>query len=371
MFKLIIYHKRPFLFVFNNPAIKTLTTKTSKIYYYGILYTIGGGILKKYVIAVLISGLTLTASCSINPPWRWSGGNKNNVSPTPKPTITVNPTAFITPAVSIVPTVSYIPDVSITPAAFATPSSAHITNDASLPVFSPLDNTKQGWGYRPNSEHRTPEIPQATINLLERYSGYYVGDTSSKVIYMTFDEGYENGYTGRILDILKANNVPAAFFVTRPYITQNPDLIKRMTEEGHIVGNHTSNHPSMPDKTGNPEAFKKEFTDVEDLYKELTGQDMPKFFRPPKGEFSEKSLAMTQQLGYKTIFWSFAHKDWLVDNQPDINTTYTRIMKGAHNGEIMLLHAVSKSNTEALDSIIKDLKAQGYRFASLEELPER
>lgn len=334
-------------------------------------YMIGGGILKKNIIAVLIVGLMLITSCSMNPPWRWFGGNKNNVSPTTKPTITLTPTSSVVPTISIVPTISMYPTVSSTPTATATPSVSDITNDDPLPVFLNLDNTKHGWGYRPNSEHKTPEMPQSTVNLLKKYSGYYVGDTSSKVIYLTFDEGYENGYTGKILDILKANSVPAAFFVTRPYITKNPDLIKRMVEEGHIVGNHTSNHPSMPDKTGDPEAFKKEFTVVEDLYKELTGKDMPKFFRPPMGEYSEKSLAMTQQLGYKSIFWSFAHRDWLVDDQPDVNTTYTRVMNGVHNGEIMLLHAVSKSNTEALDSILKDLKAQGYRFASLEELPER
>lgn len=330
-------------------------------------YIIGGGILKKNIIAVLILGLMLTTSCSINPPWRWFSGNKNNVSPT----ITLTPTVSVVPTISPIPTVSVAPTVSSTPTASVTPSATQTPNDDPLPVFSNLDNKTIGWGYRPNSEHKTPEIPVATVRLLEKYSGYYVGDTTSKVIYLTFDEGYENGYTGLILDILKANNVPAAFFVTRPYITKNTDLIKRMVQEGHIVGNHTSNHPSMPDKTGDTEAFKKEFTVVEDLYKELIGKDMPRFFRPPMGEFSEKSLAMTQQLGYKSIFWSFAHKDWLVDDQPDVSTTYTRVMNGVHNGEIMLLHAVSKSNTEALDSIIKNLKALGYRFASLEELPGR
>lgn len=337
-------------------------------------YMIGGGILKKNIIAVLIVGLMLITSCSMNPPWRWFGGKRHNITPTPQATTTYAPTISTIPTVSIVPTASIAPTTptaSSTPTAAPAPSVVVTTSHNPTPVLSNLDNTKHGWGYKPNSEHKTPEMPQATVNLLKKYSGYYVGDTSSKVIYLTFDEGYENGYTGKILDILKANSVPAAFFVTRPYITKNPDLIKRMVEEGHIVGNHTSNHPSMPDKTGDPEAFKKEFTVVEDLYKELTGKDMPKFFRPPMGEYSEKSLAMTQQLGYKSIFWSFAHRDWLVDDQPDVNTTYTRVMNGVHNGEIMLLHAVSKSNTEALDSILKDLKAQGYRFASLEELPER
>lgn len=334
-------------------------------------YMIGGGILKKNIIAVLIVGLMLITSCSMNPPWRWSGDKRHNITPTPHVTATFAPTISIIPTVSIAPTTSMTPTVSMSPTAALTPTVMVTTSADPLPVFSNLDNTKHGWGYKPNSEHKTPEMPLSIVNLLEKYSGYYVGDTSSKVIYLTFDEGYENGYTGKILDILKDNNVTAAFFVTGPYITKNPDLIKRMVEEGHIVGNHTLNHPSMPDKTGDPEAFKREFTAVEDMYKELTGKDIPKFFRPPMGEYSEKSLAMTQQLGYKSIFWSFAHRDWLVNDQPDVSTTYTRVMNGVHNGEIMLLHAVSKSNTEALDSIIKGLKAQGYRFASLEELPER
>jgi peptidoglycan-N-acetylmuramic acid deacetylase len=231
-----------------------------------------------------------------------------------------------------------------------------------------LSNEKHEWGFRPNSEHKTPEIPENIMNLLNKYSGYYVGDTSSKVIYLTFDEGYENGYTLKILDVLKANNVKAAFFVTRPYILQNKEIVKRMMDEGHIVGNHTSKHPSMPSVTASLERFNKEFSDTEDAYREVTGKDMPKFFRPPMGEFSEKSLYLTQKLGYKSIFWSFAHKDWLVDQQPSVESTIERVLKRSHNGEIMLLHAVSKSNTEALDSIIKQLQSQGYHFESLEQL---
>lgn len=230
-----------------------------------------------------------------------------------------------------------------------------------------LSNEKHGWGFRPNTSHETPEIPANMKELLNKYSGYYVGDTSSKVIYVTFDEGYENGYTPKILDVLKANNVKAAFFVTRPYILQNKEIVKRMMDEGHTVCNHTSKHPSMPSVTSDLERFNKEFSDTEEAYKEVTGKDMPKFFRPPMGEFSEKSLYLTQKLGYKTILWSFAHKDWLVDQQPSIETTIERVITRSHNGEIMLLHAVSKSNTEALDSIIKQLQSQGYRFGTLDE----
>jgi peptidoglycan-N-acetylmuramic acid deacetylase len=231
-----------------------------------------------------------------------------------------------------------------------------------------LNNNLKQWGLKPNSTHSTPEVPQVLINMLDKYSGYYVGNTTTKVIYLTFDEGYENGYTSKILDALKANNVKAAFFVTRPYILQNPDLIKRMVAEGHIVGNHSSKHPSMPSRTGDANAFNKEFEDVEKAFKEVTGTDMPKFFRPPMGEFSEKSLYMTQMLGYKSILWSFAHMDWDVNKQPSVEETINKVIARSHNGEIMLLHAVSKSNTEAMDTIIKKLQSEGYRFGELSEL---
>lgn len=244
------------------------------------------------------------------------------------------------------------------------------TQPSNPPSPSEYSNTKRSWYYNPNKTHNVPEVPNDAKTMLKKYSGYYVGDTSSKVIYLTFDEGYENGYTPKILDILKENDVKAAFFVTKPYITQQKDLIKRMVDEGHTVGNHSSTHPSMPSKASNPESFKKEFADTAKAFKDVTGKDMPMFFRPPMGEYSEKSLKMTQELGYKSIFWSFAHKDWETDNQPGANVSHDRVINGVHNGAIILLHAVSKSNTEALDLIIKDLKAQGYTFKTLEDLPQ-
>lgn len=231
-----------------------------------------------------------------------------------------------------------------------------------------LDNKLIPWGLKLNTNHTVPEVPAKVKALLDKYSGYYVGDISSKVIYLTFDEGYENGFTGQILDILKSNNVKAAFFVTKPYITQNKELIKRMVNEGHLVGNHSSKHPSMPSKTGDINVFNLEFSDTENAFKEVAGTEMPKFFRPPMGEFSEKSLYLTQRLGYKSIFWSFAHKDWEVNNQPGVDETINRVMTRSHNGEIMLLHAVSKTNTLALDSIIKELQSIGYRFGDLREI---
>lgn len=231
-----------------------------------------------------------------------------------------------------------------------------------------LSNKEIHWGFRPNKEHKTPEIPAEITNLLSKNAGYYVGDTSSKELYLTFDEGYENGYTGEILDILKENQVPAAFFVTKPYIVKEKDLINRMVNEGHIVANHTSTHPAMPSVADDIEKFNLEFSDTEEAYKSVTGKDMPKYFRPPMGRYSEKTLALTQKLGYKSVFWSFAHKDWEVNNQPSVEHTKEKIKSGMHNGCIILLHAVSESNTKALDSVLKELKAEGYKFLSLDSL---
>lgn len=225
-----------------------------------------------------------------------------------------------------------------------------------------LSNEKTAWWFKPNKTHTTPEINTKLKYNLEDYDAHYVGDTEKKVLYLTFDEGYENGFTPKILDILKENNVKAIFFVTLPYVKDNPDIIKRMVEEGHIVGNHTNHHPSMPDVTGNETKFLSEFTEVENKYKEITGQDMPLYFRPPMGEYSQKSLAMTKNLGYKTLFWSFAYYDWDLNKQPDPAKAKDTIINGLHNGCIMLIHAVSKTNTEILDSVLKDAKAQGYEF---------
>ncbi len=228
-------------------------------------------------------------------------------------------------------------------------------------------NQTFNWYYVRNQDHKTPRINTDIDFSLSDYDAYYVG-SQKPVIFLTFDEGYENGFTAEILDILKDNQVPAAFFVTGPYISSNPNLVKRMVDEGHIVGNHSQTHPSMPAKANDPEAFKREITEVENSFQELIGTSMPKFFRPPRGEYSEKSLALTKELGYQTIFWSFAYQDWLVDQQPDPEQAYERIIEGTHNGEIMLLHAVSSTNTQILDRIINDIKIEGYRFAPLSDL---
>jgi len=225
-------------------------------------------------------------------------------------------------------------------------------------------NDAKSWWFSRNTS-KTPPSAQGEIDL-SKYDAYYLGDTSSKKIYLTFDEGYENGCTPQILDILKENDVKAAFFVTKSYIKSEPEIVKRMAEEGHIVGNHSVTHPDMTTLTD--DEVMQEILGCADYYNEVTGYDMPKFFRPPAGGYSVRTLEITKNLGYKTIFWSYAYKDWLVDEQPGRDVAYQNAMDYSHNGCIMLLHAVSTSNTEALDDILKDLKAQGFEFVSLEEL---
>ncbi len=226
------------------------------------------------------------------------------------------------------------------------------------------DSTKIGWGLK-KVENSQPGVPSAWQEMLKKYDGYYLGNTVEKVMYLTFDEGYENGYTSKILDVLKKTNTPAAFFVTGPYIENEPELIKRMVEEGHIVGNHTVNHPSMPDLS--EDEIVKELSQLNEKYAELTKQKMT-FMRPPKGEFSEKSLAATQKNGYKSIFWSIAYADWNTDSQKGADYAVQQVTKQFHNGAIILLHAVSADNANGLEQMINTAKQQGYTFKSLEDL---
>lgn len=224
------------------------------------------------------------------------------------------------------------------------------------------------WYYQPRNDNNPPEAPSETSDFVPKYSCYHLGDTSKKVLYLTFDEGYENGYTGPILDVLKKHNVKAAFFVVKPYITSNEDLIKRMVDEGHLVCNHSSHHPSMP-SIKDQKKFNKELSEVEESFEKITDKKIAKYFRPPMGKYSELSLYYTKTYGYKTIFWSFAYKDWLTKEQPTANYAKEKIMKKTHNGAIFLLHAVSKTNAEILDDVITEWKKNGYEIKSLNELP--
>jgi peptidoglycan-N-acetylmuramic acid deacetylase len=193
-----------------------------------------------------------------------------------------------------------------------------------------------------------------------------VGAEDDKVIYLTFDAGYESDLTAGILDTLKAHKVPAAFFLVGTYIRDWPDLIKRMVEEGHIVANHSMSHPDMT-KLGE-EAFRKELAKVEDIYRNVVGQEIPRFYRPPRGIYNEANLKMAKELGYTTVFWSLAYRDWEKDNQPTRAQAFEKLVPRIHPGAIILLHNTSKTNALILDELLTKYKDLGYRFASLEEL---
>lgn len=227
--------------------------------------------------------------------------------------------------------------------------------------YADYDNTKHGWGFTRNSQHLPPAVGWVGP-VVEKYGGIYTVHTDEKVVYLTFDEGYENGYTTDILDTLKANNVKAHFFITSGYLKSNPELVERIVNEGHVLGNHSVNHPSLP--TLSDEQVVQEIKGLESQLKKIVNYDMY-LFRPPMGEWSERTLKITEDLGYKTVFWSMAYQDWQVDQQQGWERAYNHVMTNVHNGAVILLHAVSSDNAAALDKIIKDLKAQGYRFELL------
>ena len=222
------------------------------------------------------------------------------------------------------------------------------------------------WGLSFRQEGTAP-IGNADAAHLARYDGAYLGNTQEKVLYLTFDAGYENGSTAKILDTLKAHQVPAAFFLVGNYIEKNADLVRRMAAEGHIVANHTMHHPDMS-KLSDKAAFSKELTDLEKLYKETTDQDMPRYYRPPQGLYSEENLKMAKELGYKTVFWSLAYVDWNNDAQPTAQEAFRKLLPRTHNGAVVLLHSTSRTNAEILDELLTKWKDMGYRFGTLEEL---
>lgn len=226
------------------------------------------------------------------------------------------------------------------------------------------ENKKIGWGIKRNDNHEQPDVGNMNKKVLEENGGICIGNSEKKIVYLTFDEGYEAGYTPQILETLKNNNVKAAFFITAHYVNTQPELVKQMIEEGHIVGNHTVNHKSMPDLT--EEKIKSEVMDLHQAIYEKFGYEM-KYIRPPMGEFSKKTLQITNSLGYKNVMWSFAYEDWNEKKQPDETNSKEKILKNLHNGEIMLLHGNSKTNTNVLDTIIKEAKNMGYEFKMLDE----
>jgi len=224
------------------------------------------------------------------------------------------------------------------------------------------------WGLFFPKEGERPR-GNATAEYLAQFDAFFIGAEDEKVLYLTFDAGYENDLTPGILDTLKKHEAPAAFFLVGSYIKNHPELITRMIEENHIVANHTMTHPDMS-QIESKESFIKELSQVEEYYRTITGQDMLKFYRPPRGIYSETNLKLAQELGYKTIFWSAAYKDWEKD-QPSKEEAFSKLIPRTHPGAIVLLHNTSKTNATILDELLTRYKEMGYRFESLEHLVEK
>lgn len=229
---------------------------------------------------------------------------------------------------------------------------------------SDLSNKKIGWGIKRNDNHEQPDLGANNKQLIDKYNGIAMGNSEEKIVYLTFDEGYEAGYTPQILDTLKENEVKATFFITAHYVNSQPDLVKRMIEEGHIIGNHTVNHYSMPDLTD--EKIKTEVQDLHTAIYNKFGYEM-KYLRPPMGEYSERTLSKIQSLGYTTVMWSFAYDDWDEKKQDREDYAKQKILGNVHNGAVILLHGNSKDNANTLDYCIKEIKKNGYEFKSLDE----
>ena len=227
------------------------------------------------------------------------------------------------------------------------------------------------WYCKNNDSHTQPPIP-SEFAYIEQYGGYYIdrdhGDANTeKVIYLTFDTGYENGNVTKVLDTLKKHNAEGTFFVLENLIRRDTDLVKRMFEEGHTVANHTMKHRNMA-KITDRAVFEEELGGLEKLCKELTGYEMAKLYRPPEGSFTEENMKIVSDMGYKTVFWSYAYADWDNDKQPAPDVALNKLLSHVHNGEILLLHPTSATNAKILDEFLTRLEKQGYRFGSLEEL---
>ncbi len=255
------------------------------------------------------------------------------------------------------------------PSEVPTPSATETVTQAAteMPTKIPIDglsNELCGWGFRRLGFGR-PEFTATQETDMENFHCIYMGEETEKRLYLTFDEGYENGYTEKILDTLKKTNTPAAFFITGAYLEREEELVGRMVEEGHIVGNHSLNHPSMPSLLREAD-IEKEISSLEKNFYDTFGAHMT-YFRPPRGEYSARTLAITKNLGYTSVFWSLAYEDWHQDRVQGADYAYSQVMKNLHPGCVLLLHAVSKDNADALERIITDARSEGYEFYSLDD----
>lgn len=236
-------------------------------------------------------------------------------------------------------------------------------------AFSAKSGEAQNWGLGFGQEGTQPS-GNASAEKLAEYDAHYVGSSSEKVIYLTFDCGYENGNTEPILDALKKHNAPATFFVVGHFLESAPDIVKRMVEEGHTVGNHTYHHPDMS-KISDMDSFRKEIEDVESLFTEITGQELSPYYRPPQGIYSTENLKMAKELGYHTFFWSLAYVDWYQDKQPSHEEAFEKLTGRIHPGAIVLLHSTSQTNGEILDELLTKWEEMGYQFRPLSDLLEK
>jgi peptidoglycan-N-acetylmuramic acid deacetylase len=238
-----------------------------------------------------------------------------------------------------------------------------------LPLYSAegYQDVPYHFGFKKSKNGQLPSIDQEGFKeILVKHEAIFLGDTTKKELYLTFDNGYENGYTAQILDTLKEKKVPATFFVTGHYVKDQPELLKRMVKEGHLIGNHSWSHPDMTQIPNN--RIKEELEQVKEEVTRVTGQKEVSFLRPPRGIFSERTLAVSKELGYTNVFWSLAYKDWDTKAQRGWKYAYDRFMSQLHPGAVILLHSVSKDNAEALGKIIDDVRKQGYEFKSLEQI---
>ncbi len=222
------------------------------------------------------------------------------------------------------------------------------------------------WGLSFRTEGECP-VGSATAEELAKYGAAFVGSGDEKVIYLTFDAGYENGNTGPILDVLASRGVKAAFFVVGSFVEQNPDLVRRMAQEGHLVGNHTWHHWDMS-KISDERVFSDELSSLAKLYEQTVGSPMPRYYRPPQGVYSEDNLRMAQKLGYHTVFWSLAYVDWYQDRQPTSEQAFAKLIPRIHNGAVVLLHSTSATNAAILDELLTRWEEMGFRFGTLDEL---
>ena len=231
-------------------------------------------------------------------------------------------------------------------------------------VYTTANNDKRDWFYKRKGED-TPDFPP-DADFVKAHGGYYVGDKGDKKLYITFDAGYENGNIEKILDILKEENVPCAFFILKNLVLKNPELIKRMANEGHLVCNHTKNHKDMTSLTEEEMRLNLEF--LETLCYEKTGVKMAKYFRFPEGRYSEDTLLTAEKNGYKTIFWSLSHADWDNSAQPEPTRATRLLLENTHDGAVILFHPTSETNVKILKTLISEWRKMGYTFGTLDEL---